>query len=94
MKSVHEKIKHRCGSCNETFSKKGNLKRHIKLVHDKINKSIDLHINGKAKHREIVQRNVGTTCGYCGKDFAKNLKRHIQAIHKKLKHSCESATKS
>jgi hypothetical protein len=94
-KKANEKRDHKCGQCNMVYSTTGTLKRHIKMIHDKIKdhacsnceykcstaSSLKKHI--KAMHLQIKDH-VCDQCEYkCSQ--AGNLKKHVRAVHDKIK---------
>ena len=75
----------KCEKCNKTFSSKGNLKQHIKIVHEEQNNFESKEVNDiSGKLESILQ-----TCEICDKTFSsqENLKSHIICVHEGQKKS-------
>ena len=98
--------RYKCDKCDKTFCQSGNLKIHIKTVHEGArdykcdncgkafasNNGLNYHIH--AAHNE--EKNL--KCETCGKFFShiNNLKRHITSVHKRSvkNHKCEICDKA
>ena len=81
----------KCEKCNKTFSSKGNLKQHIKIVHEEQNnfESKEVYdISGKLE--SILQ-----TCEICDKTFSsiENLKSHTICVHEGQKNLVSTGLK-
>lgn len=85
----------KCDECDKMFSTKGNLKQHIKAVHNKIKdfkcEECDFvcSINGSLKrHIKMVHLKIkDKKCEECDYTCSTNgsLKQHIKAVHTKIK---------
>ena len=95
-------VRYNCDKCNKSYSQKGNLKTHIKNVHenvryncDKCDKSFSWkhHLN---RHIKSVHNNVRHNCEKCDKSFSSKtyLKAHIQAEHENVRYNCDKCDKS
>ena len=71
-------VKRKCSYCEETFSSRSNLTRHVREVHHFINYNIDL-MNPKPKIEPLI-------CDHC--DF-KTKRKHYLKIHIVKQHSNE-----
>jgi hypothetical protein len=98
-RKANEKRDHKCGQCNMVYSTAGTLKRHIKMIHDKIKDhacdqceykcgqvgTLNRHI--KMIHDKIKDHlcdQCEFTCSEVG-----HLKQHIKAVHLQIKdHAC------
>ena len=86
---VHERV---CSICGKEFSRKDNLKTHVKSLHNltiadgalktsigymKLNEGLE------KKRIKYTFANKAEICDICGKEFSRkyNLKRHIEACH-------------
>mmetsp|Transcript_21961 Transcript_21961/g.60141 ORF Transcript_21961/g.60141 Transcript_21961/m.60141 type:complete len:340 (+) Transcript_21961:144-1163(+) len=81
-----------CVHCGGTFGEKGNLARHIRIVHDKVKEHVCSEC-GKAfgqkgdlvKHiKTIHEQERIFTCPVCNKAFSEkgNMTRHMRTVHK------------
>lgn len=89
-KKHNEEASHECPKCNKKFLIEAQLKRHIKIRHDK-----DLPFKceicgkgftGRSQKEEHVARHAGGklyTCDLCGISVSQkpHLKRHIEGVH-------------
>ena len=78
----------KCKLCGKNFSRKGNLKTHIKFVHEGIKEhkcnlcgksftsSKDLKRHTKAVHELIKDQK----CNYCGKSYS-DAGKHVRTVH-------------
>ena len=71
-------VKRKCSDCEETFSSRSNLTRHVREVHCFINYNLDL-MNPKPKIKHFI-------CDHC--DF-KTQRKHYLKIHIEKQHSNE-----
>ena len=81
----------KCEKCNKTFSSKGNLKQHIKIVHEEQNNFESKEVNDiSGKLESILQ-----TCEICDKTFSsiENLKSHTICVHEGQKNSVSAGLK-
>ena len=80
-----------CDSCGNTFTKSGDLKKHIKTIHegqrnykcDSCGKTFTESGNMHKHIRTIHEGQRNYKCDSCGKLFnrTENLKKHIETIH-------------
>ena len=85
---VHKGVKYSCKSCDKTFTQGGNLKKHIRTVHESQNSE-------KIQDKSTIRCRYD--CNLCTKSFNEkdNLIQHINIVHKGLKeYKCESCGKS
>ena len=78
---MHEKNWYPCDPCQYKATEKGNLKKHIQSVHEKVKYFCDLC----NKHVKSFHKRVKYSCDQCGKQFTQqgNLKTQIQSVHEK-----------
>ena len=84
----------KCKFCNKFFSKEGNLKVHIRTVHEGHKDHQCEFCNKSFSHAGDLKRHIHTIheghkdhkCEYCGKSFSRSdhLKKHIQTVHKDI----------
>ena len=89
--NIPMKNKHKCESCNKLFSRAGNLKTHIYIIHEghknhkceSCDKSFSTTGHLKNHIHTIHKGHKDHTCKSCDKSFsmAGNLKKHIRVVH-------------
>ena len=88
-----------CDKCNKEFNRNGNLKRHIKAIHDKIkdfecdkcNKSFSQNGHLQQHIKLIHDKIKDIHCNLCEYSCSANgtLQQHIKLVHDKIKdHKC------
>ena len=93
--SQNERLAIHCEKCDKPFSTKGNLKLHIKTVHDKVKcHTCDLCLRAFGL-KGVLQRHVKTVhdkvkphkCDLCLKAFGQkcDLQKHIKTVHEEVK---------
>jgi KRAB domain-containing zinc finger protein len=98
IESVHEKKRpHLCSTCEKSFASKQDLKRHILMVHEKINHKKHLcsqcdssffNISGLKVHTDSVHEGKRPfECSLCDSKFTQRgaLKLHVESVHENLK---------
>ena len=94
VKSVHKKMKNKCGSCSETFSQKGNLQRHFKAIHEKTKHICDTcnkifsHKDNLVRHVKSVHGKLNETCNSNKESENSKTGKHGEILQDKIKISC------
>ena len=97
--SVHDKVRHQCDSCENSYLNKSQLKNHVKRIHEsqKICKRCEkLFIVEKLKLHLIECPRVCQTCGksYVGTKSQNILRTHVKIVHEgRRPHKCETCGK-
>ena len=84
-----------CLTCSKVFSTKGNLKTHVKTVHekqknytcDRCDKSFTQNHSLQTHVKTVHEKQRNYNCDYCDKSFTQNitLQTHVERIHKNPK---------
>ena len=78
-KKTHEEKNFECTYCNNKFSSKFNVERHVKLNH-----TLVISGQGKIITEEKVKASCDVKCQYCSKSYTseQGLRKHIEKYHK------------
>ena len=86
--SVHLGIRHKCTLCDEDFSQKGHLNRHIKGAHENAFVCKDCNEefasnHGLKAHVASTHEGIRHKCNFCDKTFARtyDVTRHVKSQH-------------
>ena len=91
--AVHEGVKHKCNSCEKSFSEAGTLKRHVKSAH--VCKHCEKWFTEKEclkKHIKTIHEGRKEKCHKCEKSFInlEELSAHDLVFHVyEKKHKCD-----
>jgi KRAB domain-containing zinc finger protein len=104
MDGVHLGVKFDCPECDYKATEKGNLSRHIDIVHRGIHKFKCDHCersftqsSGLAKHIQSVHNKICFVCSVdgCDKSYTRKqrLTNHIKSFHEGQEHRCDQCGK-
>ena len=90
--------KNESSNCGKSFSLAGNLKQHVKAVHEGLKDHVCNHCGKSFSRAEHLKRHVKAVhegvkdhvCNHCETSFSRadKLKRHVKAVHEGVKHAC------
>jgi len=93
-----KKNDHKCPKCDRQFTKRFNLEKHIKSVHEKVMIMKKCYICDKEFSFQNLRHHIKSVhegikphkCSSCDKSFSQKigLKRHIEIVHMGIKYKC------